>query len=161
MNNVLQMYYKKFFLVFAFLLFAACLIFFFGSLLRQTHYDTESMLQFIVQPKDIEIRDFSNIVEQMRPKPLQKEENIAIIQQTNVEKSHSQPTLTLHAILNQNALINTTWLKINESLTYDNKIYILQRITKHGVYLKSKDTVDEVIYLEILSMPKGLLLDAH
>lgn len=161
MIGISQMRYKRLFIAFTCFLFIAWLILLFRDLWRPKYYDTESMLHFISQPKDIKPKDFSSIIEQILPKPtLQKENTIATQLDIPQAKSQDQAKtpLTLHAIVNQNALINTTWLKLNESFTHDNEVYVLQKITKYGVYLKHKDNPKEVIYLEIFTLPQELFL---
>ena len=161
----LQMPYKRILIALICLLFIAWFVFLFRDLWKPAHYDTESMLHFISQAKDIKPKDFHDIIEQIIPKPIRKEENIITtkqnIPQANMEQEQPKTPLTLHAIINQNALINTTWLQLNESFTHDNKVYILQKITKYGVYLKHKDNPNDVIYLEIFTPPQGLFLQAR
>lgn len=162
MIGISQMRYKRLFIAFTCLLFIVWLILLFRDLWRPKYYDTESMLHFIGQPKDIKPRDFSSIIEQMLPKPtLQKENAIDTRLDTpheNISQEQKKTPLKLHAIVNQNALINTTWLQLNENFTHDNEVYVLQKITKYGVYLKHKDNPKEVIYLEIFTLPKELFL---
>lgn len=162
MSNILQIRYKRLFLLFIFLLFIVYVVLLFRDLFIPKYYDTESMLHFISEPKNIKPKDFYDIIKQLMPKP--QEENKITTQNQNIsqldEKQENTP-LILHAIINQNALINTTWLKPNESFTNNNNVYILQKITKYGVYLKHKDNHDDVIYLEIFTPPDELLLQIH
>lgn len=148
MSKILKKYHK--WLAFTCLITIVCLILTFRDL-QPAPNNTESMLNFISQPKDIQAKDFYDVVEQILPKPTQNQN------QTQTKEQPKTP-LKLHAIVNQNALINETWIRPNEIFIHDNEEYILTKIARHGVYLKHKDNPSDIIYLEVFTIPQELLL---
>ena len=117
--------------------------------------DIESKLYFIQQQKDIPHKDFSFIIDFLRP----KEDKALPIEPLSQEYKEPQAPLKLHAILNNKALINEEWISLYSTINYNDKIYILEKITKHGIFLYNKDDSNDRFYLEIFTTPKELFLD--
>lgn len=117
--------------------------------------DIESKLYFIQQQKDIPHKDFSFIIDFLRP----KEYKTLPIEPLSQEHKEPQAPLKLHAILNNKALINEEWISLYSTIDYNDKIYILEKITKHGIFLYNKDDSNDRLYLEIFTTPKELFLD--
>ncbi len=168
MNVYLQLNNKKLWILSIFLFLMFIMVLLIKKHIWDTKvYDVESRLQYIQQSKNITQKDFYPIIAQMQPKTTPQDENTKGVQSATINQEHETETtqlqtpLKLHAILNQNVLINATWLHIHESFTYNNTEYIVQKITTHGVYLQYKDNPNNIFYLEIFTTPEELLLHMY
>lgn len=142
-----------------FIIILACIAFLFivfkDNFFSTQTDDIESKLYFIQQQKDIPHKDFSFISDYLKP---QEENKLLPSEPLSQEHKESQTPLKLHAIINNKALINGEWISLYNTIEYNDRIYILEKITTHGIFLYNKDDREDILHLEIFTTPKELFL---
>ena len=121
-------------------------------------HNIESKLIFIQQQKEITQKDFSFVMKQLKSQEENKDLINNSLQNKEEENTETKIPIKLQAIINNQALINEKWISLYETIEYNNKVYILQKITKHGIFLQNKEDKNDIFYLEIFTIPKELFL---
>lgn len=130
---------------------------------EQTHFDTQSKLYFITQPKEIAAKDFHFIAQYFAPEPTPNEtvtHNEEVLPATPTQhdlEPHTPPQL--FAIMNKRALIDEEWRNLHEVFTHGGVTYRVRSIAQNSITLQQDDGA--ILSLEVSITPQELIIQVR